>query len=139
MTAYGRKKKYVNPLSALSSNILREKEPVRLEITLNHQKEGLSLSLRVGQDRLYVVRQMQRFMRDWYQKLETVFSNRFTLDPARMGFDERIEQLLDFLYTIYCEKETFDHQAVRGGKALPLDRYAHLVLEKLENNKKFQK
>ena len=132
MTGFGRKKS-INPLSALSSNILREKEPVRLEITLTHLKEGLSLSLRAGQDRLYVVRQMLRFLRDWRQKTETVFSSRFTLDPARLGFDEKIERLLDFLYTIYCEKETLDHLPARGGKTLPLDRYAGLVLEKLED------
>ncbi len=132
MTGYNRRSKNINPLSVLSSNILREKEPVRLEITLTHMKDGLSLSLRAGQDRLYVVRQMLRFLRDWHQKAPTVFSNRFTLEPSRMGFDEKIEQLLDYLYTLYCEKETPDHPPVRGGKTLALDRYAHLVLEKLE-------
>ena len=63
MTGYNRRSKNINPLSVLSSNILREKEPVRLEITLTHMKDGLSLSLRAGQDRLYVVRQMLRCAR----------------------------------------------------------------------------
>ena len=132
MTGMNRRARKENPLTALSVRSLREKEPVTLEITLTHQSDGLSMSLRAGQERLYVVRQMLRFLRDWHEHNATVFSSRFTLMPARMGFGAGEETLLDFLYTLYCEPDR-DGNPLCGGKYLPLERYTHLVLEKLSH------
>ena len=105
---------------------------MRLEITLTHSREGLSMSLRVGQERLYVVRQVLRFLREWHAEKAMSFSKKFTLEPRDMSFGKKEGELLEFLYVIYCDTEDFGRSPAVGTRTLPLDRYAGLVLKKLE-------
>lgn len=76
---------------------------LKLEITLTSQvddqgQRGLYVSLRVGQERLYVVRHMGQFLSDLTARKDIVFGKGFTLHSQWMAFsgvDEKIIALLD--------------------------------------------
>ena len=87
---------------------------------------------RYGQERLYVVRQVLRFLREWHAEKAMSFSKKFTLEPRDMSFGKKEGELLEFLYVIYCDTEDFGRSPAVGTRTLPLDRYAGLVLKKLE-------
>ena len=73
--------------------------PLKMEVTLRviGRSEPVRVSLRVGQERMYVVKSMAQFL-DGLQKRERMaFGKGFTLEPEWMGFagvDEKIIRLL---------------------------------------------
>ncbi len=83
--------------------------PIRLEVTLRllGENESVRVSLRVGQERLYVVKSMAQFLQGLQEKTSMPFGKGFVLEPEWMGFsgvDEKIIRLLqDAAYVSHLE------------------------------------
>ena len=63
--------------------------PLEMEITLGGcwaKKEPVRVSLRVGQERMYVVKSMAQFLRGLQEKTAIAFGKGFVLEPEWMGF-----------------------------------------------------
>ena len=77
---------------------LPEQTPLELEITLRLIGETpIRVSLRVGQERMYVVKSMAQFLDALAKKERLPFGKGFTLEPEWMGFagvDDRLIRLL---------------------------------------------
>lgn len=63
--------------------------PLELEVTLRliGEKEPPRVSLRVGQERMYVVKSMAQFLRGLCEKTSMAFGKGFVLEPEWMGFE----------------------------------------------------
>ena len=73
--------------------------PLQLEVTLRiiGEHEPLRVSLRVGQERMYVVKSMAQFLQGLQDKTSMAFGKGFVLEPEWMGFagvDAKIIHLL---------------------------------------------
>ena len=73
--------------------------PLQLEVTLRviGETEPVRVSLRVGQERMYVVKSMAQFLEGLQSKTSMSFGKGFVLEPEWMGFegvDEKIIRLL---------------------------------------------
>ena len=74
--------------------------PLQLEVTLRviGETEPVRVSLRVGQERMYVVKSMAQFLEGLQSKTSMSFGKGFVLEPEWMGFegvDEKIIRLLE--------------------------------------------
>ena len=65
--------------------------PLEMEITLRllGEREPVRVSLRVGQERMYVVKSMAQFLRGLQEKTAIAFGKGFVLEPEWMGFTGR--------------------------------------------------
>ena len=83
--------------------------PLEMEITLRllGEREAVRVSLRVGQERMYVVKSMAQFLRGLQEKTAIAFGKGFVLEPEWMGFtgvDAKIIKLLqDAAYVCQLE------------------------------------
>ena len=83
--------------------------PLEMEITLRllGEREPVRVSLRVGQERMYVVKSMAQFLRGLQEKTAIAFGKGFVLEPEWMGFtgvDAKIVELLqDAAYVCQLE------------------------------------
>ena len=72
--------------------------PLKLEVTLRiiGEREPVRVSLRVGQERMYVVKSMAQFLQGLQEKTSMAFGKGFVLEPDWMGFagvDEKLIRL----------------------------------------------
>ena len=115
--------------------VLPEETPILLEVTLRLVGEtGVRVSLRVGQERLYVVKSMAQFLDALAKKEPMAFGKGFMLEPEWMGFagvDAKIIRLLqDAAYV--CQLEGKLVQTGLEAKYLPLpDRFVTRLLQLL--------
>ncbi len=83
-------------------SMLPETDGIRLSPALFLTREGLRIGLRIGEDRMYVVRHIPHFLQ-CREKGETLpFGKGFEYRPHWMRFDEKQNHLLDILAE-YCE------------------------------------
>ncbi len=78
-------------------SVMPAKASLRLEPTLFGTARSLSIRLRVGEGRLYVVRSIPQFLRALKDGTGIPFGRNFTLDPAQMRFSEPQMALLEVL------------------------------------------
>lgn len=80
---------------------LRQETTVRLEVNLHMPEPGdhaaLHVALRVGTDRLYVVRSISTFLRALEDGEHMTFGKGFALDPESMCFEGADRQILEIL------------------------------------------
>ena len=84
------------------SAILPEIDGIRLLPILFLTRNGIRVGLKIGEDRLYVVRHVPQFLSCREQKKSLLFGKGFEYNPQWMRFDEKQNQLLDIL-SEYCE------------------------------------
>ena len=82
--------------------ILPETDGIRLLPILFLTKDGLRVGLKIGEDRLYVVRHIPQFLACREQGKALLFGKGFEYNPQWMRFDEKQSRLLDILAE-YCE------------------------------------
>ena len=90
------------------SGMLPESDGIRLLPALFLTKEGMRVGLKIGEDRLYVVRHIPHFLACREKGEALPFGKGFEYRPQWMRFDEKQNQLLDILAE-YCE-----HPAARA-------------------------
>lgn len=110
--------------------------PIEMEITLRllGEREPVRVSLRVGQERMYVVKSMAQFLRGLQENTSMSFGKGFVLEPEWMGFagvDLKIIQLLQDAAYI-CQLEGNLVQTGLDAKFLPLpDRFIPKLMQLL--------
>lgn len=85
--------------------VLPEKEDVKMEITFVLQDGKLKAGLRIGRDKLYVVRSLPLFLQAREDKENFAFGKGFTYDPESMYFDAEQNNLLDILTDLCSSRE----------------------------------
>ena len=83
-------------------SMLPETDGIRLSPALFLTREGLRVGLRIGEDRMYVVRHIPRFLHCRENGEPLSFGKGFEYRPQWMQFDEKQNNLLDILAE-YCE------------------------------------
>lgn len=115
------------------SSMLPESDGILLSPILFLTKEGLRIGLRMGEERLYVVRHIPNFLQCRENGTPLLFGKGFEYRPQWMHFDEHQEKLLDILAE-YCETPAI--RSLTGAEArvmLLQSRAAARVLEALRN------
>ena len=79
------------------AGMLPESDGIRLSPTLFLTREGLRIGLKIGEDRLYVVRHIPHFLACREQGQAITFGKGFEYRPQWMRFDEKQNRLLDTL------------------------------------------
>ncbi len=100
-----------------------KKKEVPLEVTYEVERDyrGLlsSVSLRIGIDRLYIVRNINQFIYNIINNNIIEFGKKFTFDPKVHTFSEQDQRVIDLLKEVYeHEKMLFDDfisSHVKGG------------------------
>ncbi len=88
-----------------------EKRPTRLEPVFYHVQDNYRhsgsnwLEFSVGSDRLYVLKNIPEFLRDWNSDAEIVFGKQYSLRRSNTEFDSRSLLLLDMLSLAYDEEQ----------------------------------
>lgn len=77
------------------------KKELELEVNYEFTKDESSINLRVGEERLYVVRRMSDFLSEIINKEIVVFGKNFTYNPEEHYFNEKDQELIDFLIILY--------------------------------------
>ncbi len=77
--------------------VLPESDGIRLAPTLFLTREGMRVGLRIGEDRLYVVRHIPHFLSCREKGESLAFGKGFEYRPQWMRFDEKQDRLLDIL------------------------------------------
>lgn len=95
-----RARENASALMGVVQSALPVETPVSLEVTLRviGEREPIRVSLRVGQERMYVVKSMAQFLTALREKTSLSFGKGFVLEPEWMGFvgvDEKIVKLLE--------------------------------------------
>ncbi|MBE5786303.1 MAG: hypothetical protein E7324_02050 [Clostridiales bacterium] len=115
------------------SAMLPEEDGIALQPSLFLTREGLRIGLKIGEDRLYVVRHIPHFLQCREEGTVLPFGKGFEYRPQWMHFDEKQTKLLDILAE-YCENPAI--RALTGADArvmlLP-PRAAARVLDALQD------
>ena len=84
------------------AGMLPESDGVKLVPVLFLCQDGVRIALRIGEDRLYVVRSVPKFLQCREDGTTLPFGKGFEYKPKWMRFDAKADQLLDVLAE-YCE------------------------------------
>lgn len=111
---------------------------LHMEVNLHVQEEGggttLYVALRVGLDRMYVVRSLPSFLRAFERGEPQRFGKGFVLDPGSMRFeriDMRVLSLLSEVEAAQRPCEAQGYKPPQSGKFMPLGEQASLRLLRL--------
>ncbi|TCO79409.1 DEAD/DEAH box helicase [Marinisporobacter balticus] len=93
------------------------KVPVALEITYeferdpyNHAEKASYFSLRIGENKLYMVKSIKKLIESIEKKEELYFGKEFTLDPKKHTFKQEDQSIINLLKEIYeNEKIIYDY------------------------------
>ena len=109
--------------------------PLEMEITLQLiGQQPARMSLRVGQDRMYVVKSMAQFLQALRKKETMAFGKGFVLEPEWMGFTGVNEKIIRVLQdaAYICQLEGKLVQTGLEAKWLSIDnRYMHRLMQLL--------
>ena len=110
-------------------SMLPETDGIRLAPALFLTREGLRIGLRIGEERMYVVRHIPHFLQ-CREKGETMpFGKGFEYRPQWMRFDEKQNHLLDILAEY---SENFAGQTLNGSEARIMLLPPHAALRVLD-------
>lgn len=115
------------------SSMLPEADGIRLLPVLFLTREGLRVGLRIGEERLYVVRHIPQFLECRESRKALLFGKGFEYNPQWMRFDEKQSRLLDVLAE-FCQSA--DHTRLSGAEARLLllpPKVGQRALEALED------
>ena len=108
---------------------------IKLEVNFQLEKGGStnktgfpSVSLRIGQDKLYVVKDIKKLLECMTKNEELVMSKKFTYSPAKHEFEESDLPFINLLKEIYETEKLTDNLTPGGSRASVFkDRYAYLA------------
>ena len=109
--------------------------PLEMEVTLQLiGNQPARVALRVGQERMYVVKSMAQFLQALQKKETMAFGKGFVLEPEWMGFTGVNEKIIRVLQdaAYICQLEGKLVQTGLEAKWLPIDaRYMHRLMQLL--------
>ena len=113
--------------------MLPETDGIKLAPVLFLTREGLRIGLKIGEDRLYVVRHIPHFLECREKKEPLPFGKGFSYHPQWMRFSEKENALLDILAEC-CEVSGAQSLSPTDARVMPLPpRAAVRVLEALSS------
>lgn len=98
---------------------LNERISVKLQIYYEVERHSMDetvesyLTLKVGEERMYVVRNIKEFIENVYNVKPQYFGKQFTFEPEIHGFGEGDQRVLDLIYEIH-ENETLSDSSFLG-------------------------
>jgi len=112
--------------------------PLNMEITFeimvnryNSRMAGSFISLKIGEGRTYVVRNIKRFIEDIHNKNKIEFGKNFTFDPSIHSFNNEDRKVIDLIEEIYEYEKTVEEdfyrdnsQSIFSGKHIKLPEKA---------------
>lgn len=107
------------------------KVEVNIYLPEKKQDSALHIALRIGQERLYVIRNLSAFIRAVHQKQPIPFGKGFVYDPSSMRFSNVDQKLLGLLSEIEAVQRPFELPTQQNGKFLPIGEQAALRLLRL--------
>lgn len=113
---------------------------LRLEVHLQPQADGPArLALRVGRQRMYVVRALQPFLEDYFaRKGELPLGKNAAIDPETQCFQPEDEAVLRLLLDVARARALAQDQALLKEKTLALEEaQLHALLERLKGREFF--
>lgn len=109
------------------------KTTVELEVTYIFSKGGIasgsysSFSLRIGRGKLYVVRDVKKFLECLEREEPVEFGKGFSFDPVRDGFSDEDKPLLNLLKEIYESEKLVDRLSAGYSKGSAFkDKYIYM-------------
>src|SRR5699024_5315224 len=75
--------------------------PVNLEVNYEISDDESIVSLRIGEDKLYVVKSLGKFLSNLIDNKATEFSKNFYFSPSRHCFSEKDKEFIEFLKLLY--------------------------------------
>lgn len=85
-------------------NLNSKKEKVNLEIFLEFNKKSkknFSVCFKMGNDRLYVMKNIVEFFEDYESDKKIYFGREFTYDPSKQYFNNQDKEVLNYFYEYY--------------------------------------
>lgn len=77
-----------------------------LEMEGGYRRNNFSIELRIGEERLYVVKSLKDFIKDLNERKLIQYGKSFTFDPDEHGFSEADQQIIKLI------KEQYDNEQV---------------------------
>ncbi|NLB38106.1 MAG: hypothetical protein GX810_02505, partial [Clostridiales bacterium] len=111
--------------SAMES-VMPAKASLKLEATLVGSARHLSIRLRTGESRLYVVRNIPAFLRALRQGEPVGFGRHFTLDPNQVRYSQEQTALLDTL-SRHCDAMAYAGKPLTDNDARQMQLPDHVV------------
>ena len=99
--------------------------PVNLEVNYEILYGEAHINLRIGEERLYVVRNIARFLSDLIENKTIEFGKLFTYSPSIHKFNDKDKELIDFLIILYENHEISSYygrrvESIFSGKRIKL-------------------
>ncbi|SDK18849.1 DEAD/DEAH box helicase [Natronincola ferrireducens] len=89
--------------------IQQDKHRVPLQMEVTYEVEGASyITLRIGEDRLYVVRSMKEFIEKIHRNEKISFGKNFIFDPLIHRFRKRDEKIIELIEELYEHEKTLE-------------------------------
>lgn len=112
-----------NILDFFRDKVTDIKTPISIEVNYEYEKsiykylEDLSyLNIRMGEEKLYVVKNIKKFFEKFEDGEIIEFGKDFTFDPQKHRFKEEDKLLIDFLKELYEYEKTFNESSYGLGK-----------------------
>lgn len=133
----------------LSSSFDKTRRKVRVEYIIQRDEKGDyifgTLSLKVGVDRLYVVKNIRQFLEDTAASKTIEFGKTFEFNPAIHEFSEVDSKILQYLREVYEIEKTYKYvdyyytqkQSIFSGKNLRMSDAILINILKLLGDKEF--
>lgn len=124
---------------------LRPEMLLRVEVNVhlpeNNDDATLNIALRIGQERLYVIRNLSAFLRAMSGGETIAFGKGFTYDPSSMRFSQVDQKLFMLLSEIEAAQRPYELQGCQlrqNGKFMPVGEQAALRLLRLLRAKAYR-
>ena len=95
-----------NIIHQYRNRTIEKQIPVNLEINYEIEHDGNSINFRIGENRLYVVKSISKFISNLIYNKETFFGKEFTFLPNVHYFREKDKEFIDFLKLLYENYES---------------------------------
>ncbi|TJX13294.1 helicase [Tissierella creatinini] len=91
--------------------------PVNLEVNFERYQAESYISLRIGEEKLYVVKSLGKFLSNLIDKRDNEFSKNFIFSPVIHCFKREDQPLIEFLKLLY-ENHEFSSMYYNGGSSM---------------------
>ncbi|ADC50454.1 helicase Snf2 family [Alkalihalophilus pseudofirmus OF4] len=123
---------------------LKKKQKLQVEFELKvmaaggyfkHMVNYIQLGMKVGENRLYVVKDLYAFLKAVNEKRPYAFTNKFNYEPDQYVFDEEDEAVFELLFRLLAVEEhhtrnTYGHKSTKRHLLMPAV-YMHSFLDLL--------
>ncbi|MBS4536661.1 SNF2 helicase associated domain-containing protein [Clostridium sp. D2Q-14] len=134
----------------------KEKTPINIEFNYEYNpndflgiENGSSLNLRIGENKLYVVKSIKKFFQSIERQESIYFGKEFTFYPDKHTFKQKDQAIIDLLKEVYdnetyINEYTYNQYSLFKGKSITLTpktlkRFFRLIKDRSFNGKIFDK